>query len=229
MESFRSHAAVARRARRYLVACLVTVTALACASDDSDESGEGTTESSAEAADASMPSSKTTDKDKKQPDTDKSKSESSSSSDDDMKDRDPDKDKEADKETPDDPNPGMADVIRYDGVWSGMTSQGEAISFKILNRFLVHATLDYTLEGDADSDAGSCDAETETVEVSAMTPMRGGAFTLMQSRQDLGLDLRITIQFQSDTSAEGEFTVRPQSDVPDSCADSVSGTWTATH
>jgi len=117
-------------------------------------------------------------------------------------------------------NPGSGAVTRFDGNWTGKTSQGTPISFKILNRFLAHLEVGYKLEGDGCSGEGS-------VKLSAMNPSRMGAFMLMTTTDKE--TLTVSGKFDADNESSGDYSVEYKGEAPQGgCKSSVSGTWKAT-
>jgi hypothetical protein len=196
MDSFASKSSVTQRLG--CVAVWLTIGAFSgCASDDSDESDD----SQAASADTS---------------SDEAKSGDAKEEDEEVKELTPEERARIDEET----NPGSSSVTRFDGNWSGTTSQDQPVKLKVLNRFLAHVELGYKLDGDG------CDAAESLVKLSAMQGTRMGAFTLMWTTEEAKLTM--TGKFPADSESEGEFTIEAVGDVPEGCNPSVSGTWKAT-
>jgi hypothetical protein len=190
----------------YLVACILTSTALACAADDSDEAKPEETQANEteDKQDGGVENADQTSKGNEQENVDAVGPESSP---------------EAQAARDEAANPGSAAVTRYDGDWQGTTSQDKPVSFKILNRFVAHAEISYALEGDG------CNAEPGDIKFSAMTPTRMAAFSLMNATATAKLTL--TGKFTGDDASEGAFTVEVVGEAPAGCDASVMGTWTA--
>jgi len=204
MESFASKSS----SLRYFAACVITCSALACASDDSDEKQDEESQTTKESDEKNA-------KDAKDSDAKDTKAEDESAKDEEPVDNSPEAAAKRDEAA----NPGSAAVTRYDGNWTGKTSQDAPVSFKILNRFLAHMEVDYKLEGDGCSEQGS-------VKLSAMNPSRMGAFMLMTTTDKE--TLKVSGKFDSDNESSGDFSVEYKGEAPKGCNSSVSGTWKAT-
>ena len=205
MESLSKHSAVTQRNLRCLVACLLTgfVTSgvLACASDNTND----------DAKQASSAENKTTEKSgSKDGGQAGSASKDAAAAAGEFMPPKPSAEQEA----------SSKEQMRFDGSWRGTTSQNKPISFKILNRFLGHIEVTYTLEGDG------CKAEEKTAKASAMVGLRSAAFTLTNTSTTE--KLTASGMFTADAESNGQFKVEPVGDVPAGCNASVEGTWKAT-
>ena len=70
-----------------------------------------------------------------------------------------------------------------------------------------------------------CNADAGEIKFSAMTPMRMNGFTLMNATDTSTVVISGT--FTDDDASNGEYSVELTGEVPEGCAASVSGTWTA--
>ena len=111
---------------------------------------------------------------------------------------------------------------RYDGEWSGMTSQGKLLTFTILMNKLVQLRFTVKVKGDI------CEVSDVTTNFMLMQAITNDAFTL--DNKDPMWTRKIGAHFRDASNAEGDFSADLKTMNPGapSCHATGSGTWSAT-